>query len=262
MEIKLADGEAIDVSTGGVSLGKLDSDGLTGVKKLSVADGGKTVSITPTTVYTKQGSAAAKSIDWPANQGTLALTAGPNHAGNLAALDAQGNPTDAGWTAGDLARYALVAKSISNNAVALDDRACNYVDAHSLGSSDSLDVDFPILVDGKARDFALAVECGANPPTISYAAFVTIMAEDASFLTPEEGMNIYSFTEFKTNMFLAARKTVDTVVVNTPESGDQLLLAMQKRGIDTTGVNTFGQAATALGVDPDTATISTVLENI
>ena len=173
--------------------------------------------------------------------------------GDLAALDKWGNPVDAGWTAGDLARYSLTDKTIVNNAVALDDRACNYIDARTLDSSDSLDIDFPALVDGKARDFVLAVECGANPPTISYAAFVTIMAEDASTLTPEEGMNIYSFTEFKTNMFIAARKLVSTVVDNSPESGDQLLLAMQKRGIDTTGITNFGGVETALGLG-DTAT--------
>ena len=144
--------------------------------------------------------------------------------------------------------YALVAKTIENGAVTLDDRAYNYVDARALGSSDSLDIDFPALVDGKSRDFVLAVECGANPPAISYAAFVTIMAEDASSLTPEEGMNIYAFTEFKTNMFLASRKTVDTVVDNSPESVDQLLLAMQKRGIDITGITDFGGVATALGL--------------
>ena len=149
--------------------------------------------------------------------------------------------------------YSLVVKEIENGTVSLDDRADNYVDARALGSSDSLDVDFPVLVDGRSRDFVLAVECGENPPTISYAAFATIMAEDASTLTPEPGMNIYAFTEFKTNMFLAACKTVDTVVVNTPESSNQVLLAMQKRGIDTTNITDFGEVANTLGLG-DTAT--------
>ena len=149
--------------------------------------------------------------------------------------------------------YSLVVKEIKNGAVSLDDRADNYVDARTLSPSDSLDIDFPVLVDGRSRDFVLAVECGANPPTISYAAFATIMAEDASTLAPEPGMNIYAFTEFKTNMFLAARKTVDTVVVNTPESSDQVLLAMQKRGIDTTNITDFGEVANTLGLG-DTAT--------
>lgn len=149
--------------------------------------------------------------------------------------------------------YSLVVKEIKNGTVSLDDRADNYVDARTLRSSDSLDIDFPTIVDGKSRDFVLAVECGENPPTISYAAFVTIMAEDASTLAPEQGMNIYSFTEFKPNRFLAARKTVDTVVVNTPESADQMLIAMQKRGIDTTNITDFGVVADTLGLD-DTAT--------
>ena len=149
--------------------------------------------------------------------------------------------------------YSIVVKEIKNGTVSLDDRADNYVDARTLGTSDSLDIDFPVLVNGRSRDFVLAVECGENPPTISYAAFATIMAEDASTLTPEPGMNIYAFTEFKTNMFLAARKTVDTVVVNTPESSNQVLLAMQKRGIDTTNITDFGKVANTLGLG-DTAT--------
>ena len=149
--------------------------------------------------------------------------------------------------------YSLVVKEIKNGTVSLDDRADNYVDARTLGTSGSLDIDFPVLVDGRSRDFVLAIECGENPPTISYAAFATIMSEDASTLTPEPGMNIYAFTEFKTNMFLVARKTVATVVVNTPESSNQVLLAMQKRGIDTTNITDFGKVANTLGLG-DTAT--------
>ena len=156
-------------------------------------------------------------------------------------------------------RYSLVTKTISGGAVTLDDRADNYVDARTLGSSDSLDIDFPALVDGKSRDFVLAVECGANPPTISYAAFVTIMAEDASTLTPEHGMNIYAFTEFKTNMFIASRKLISTVVDNSPESGVQLLLAMQKRGIDTSNITDFGGVETALGLS-DSATLQDAID--
>ena len=147
--------------------------------------------------------------------------------------------------------YALVEKTPdAEDAVALDDRACNYVDARSRSS---LVIEFPEQVAGKSRNFVLAVECGANPPTISYAAFVTIMAADAATLTPEEGMNFYSFTEFKTNMFIASRKLIATVVDNSPESGDQLMLAMQDRGIDTTGITDFGGVETALGLsDTDT----------
>jgi hypothetical protein len=90
--------------------------------------------------------------------------------------------------------------------------------------------------------------CGINP-------------EDASTLTPEEGMNVYSFTEFKTNMFIAERKLVSTVVDNSPESGVQLLLAMQKRGIDTTGITDFGGVETALGLG-DTATLQDAIDAV
>lgn len=179
-------------------------------------------------------------IDLPEKNGTFALTSDI-----AAAISGKANKSEL--------PYSLVVKKIENGTVSLDDRADNYVDARTLGTSDSLDIDFPVLVDGRSRDFVLAVECGENPPTISYAAFATIMAEDASTLTPEPGMNIYAFTEFKTNMFLAARKTVDTVVVNTPESSNQVLLAMQKRGIDTTNITDFGKVANTLGLG-DTAT--------
>ena len=179
-------------------------------------------------------------IDLPEKNGTFALTSDIEDA-----VKGKANKAEL--------PYSLVVKDIENGSVSLDDRADNYVDARALGSSDSLDVDFPVLVDGRSRDFVLAVECGENPPTISYAAFATIMAEDASTLAPEPGMNIYAFTEFKTNMFLAARKTVDTVVVNTPESSNQVLLAMQKRGIDTTNITDFGEVANTLGLG-DTAT--------
>lgn len=179
-------------------------------------------------------------IDLPEKNGTFALTSDIEDA-----ISGKANKSEL--------PYSLVVKEIENGTVSLDDHAENYVDARTLGSSDSLDIDFPVLVDGRSRDFVLAVECGENPPTISYAAFATIMAEDASTLTPEPGMNIYAFTEFKTNMFLVARKTVDTVVVNTPESSNQVLLAMQKRGIDTTNITDFGKVANTLGLG-DTAT--------
>ena len=179
-------------------------------------------------------------INLPEKNGTFALTSDIEDA-----ISGKANKSEL--------PYSLVVKEIKNGTVSLDDRADNYVDARTLGTSDSLDIDFPVLVDGRSRDFVLAIECGENPPTISYAAFATIMSEDASTLTPEPGMNIYAFTEFKTNMFLAARKTVDTVVVNTPESSDQVLLAMQKRGIDTTNITDFGKVANTLGL-VDTAT--------
>ncbi|MBQ1428369.1 MAG: hypothetical protein IIZ06_01755, partial [Kiritimatiellae bacterium] len=89
----------------------------------------------------------------PVHDGTIALAAPNPTAGNLAALDASGNPTDAGWTAGELARYSLVTKTINNGAVTLDDRAINAVAVSS--SLASLTVNFPTATSGKVRDFAM-----------------------------------------------------------------------------------------------------------
>ena len=205
---------------------------------------------------------AATKTDAEAKADKSALQAEVNRA-QAAETQLTTKTNDLGTTKADRTElpYSLVVKEIENGSVSLDDRADNYVDARALGSSDSLDIDFPTLVDGRSRDFVFAVECGANPPTISYAAFATIMAEDASTLAPEPGMNIYAFTEFKTNMFLAARKTVSTVVVNTPESSDQVLLAMQKRGIDTTNITDFGKVANTLGLG-DTATPQDVIDAV
>ena len=148
--------------------------------------------------------------------------------------------------------YSLVTKTVANGAVTLDDRACNYVDATSLAA---LDIEFPAYQEGKMRDFLFAVECGATPPNISYASYITIMAEDADMLVPEEGMNVYSFTEFRPNKFIAHRKTIVNAVVNVPQTGEQLLDAMRQKGISTTEVNTFGQAATALGLSGGSLTV-------
>ena len=177
--------------------------------------------------------------------------------GNLAKFDANGNPVDSTIPAVNVALkseipYSLVTKTVANGAVTLDDHACNYVDATSLAA---LDIEFPTYQEGKMRDFLFAVECGAPPPNISYASYITIMAEDADMLVPEDGMNVYSFTEFRPNKFIAHRKTIVNAVVNVPQTGVQLLDAMRQKGISTTGVNTFGQAATALGLSGGSLTV-------
>ena len=96
--------------------------------------------------------------------------------GNLAALDANGNPTDAGWTADDLARYALTTKTISNNAVTLDDRASNAVTISATLSPNTLTINFPTAPTGKLRDFAmrLNIAAGVTAPEIAWPQGVTL----------------------------------------------------------------------------------------
>lgn len=91
--------------------------------------------------------------------GTLALAAPNPTAGHLAALDANGNPTDSGIAAGDLARYALVTPTLSNGAATLADRACNAVTAAAT-------LTLPAAVSGHARDLIVDVDNSAGATDI------------------------------------------------------------------------------------------------
>jgi len=111
----------------------------------------------------------------------FALTAGPNHTGNLAALDEQGNPTDSTIPAANVAvkgeiPYILVTKTISNNAVTLDDRASNAVTISATLSPNTLTINFPTAPTGKLRDFAmrLNIAAGVTAPEIAWPQGVTL----------------------------------------------------------------------------------------
>ena len=165
--------------------------------------------------------------------------------GNLAALDANGNPTDsgiaktsvatmpqtgldnnlvkigsaggledAGWTAGDLARYALTTKTISNNAVTLDDRAINAVAVSS--SLASLTVNFPTATSGKVRDFGLRLSVASGittAPEIVLPQGITF--ENADGTVPEIGADgaatILYFTETAAGVFLVKGEVVTAI---------------------------------------------------
>ena len=153
-------------------------------------------------------------IIFPNTGGTLALTAGTGHTGNLAALDAQGNPTDAGWTAGDLARYALTTKTISNGAVTLDDRAINAVAVSS--SLASLTVNFPTATSGKARDFGLRLSVASGITTAPELVLPQgITFENADGEVPEIGADgaatILYFTETTAGVFLVKGEVVTAI---------------------------------------------------
>ena len=57
----------------------------------------------------RDGTANNKKLTFPESGGTLALTVGTGHAGNLAEFDANGNPTDSGKKAGDFADTTALA---------------------------------------------------------------------------------------------------------------------------------------------------------
>lgn len=154
-------------------------------------------------------------------------------------------------------RYDLVEKV--GDSVTLDDRACNYMDATTLSD---LVITFPPFVTGKVRDFIIILECSADTPTISYESFITLEGEDGVDLTPEEGVNVYFFTEVMPWRFVVARKLVTKLVENIPVTASQLLRAMAERGIDSTAGN-FADVMTTLGLtDTDTITnaVNTVMK--
>lgn len=135
-------------------------------------------------------------------------------AGNLAALDAQGNPTDAGWTAGDLARYSLTTKTISNGAVTLDDRAINAVAVDSTLAS--LTINFPTAASGKVRDFGLRLSVASGITTAPELVLPQgITCENADGEVPEIGADgaatILYFTETASGVFLVKGEVVTAI---------------------------------------------------
>jgi hypothetical protein len=145
--------------------------------------------------------------------------------------------------AGDLARYSLTVKTASNNAVTLEDRACNYVDAKEI--SDYLAITFPSYVTDKIRDFIMILECSAYTPAISYESVITLEGEEDIDLTPEEGVNVYFFTEFDTGRFAVARKLITKLVDNIPVTGAQLLRIVAKQGVTA---SSYGDIMVNLGL--------------
>jgi hypothetical protein len=155
-----------------------------------------------------------RQINLPFTAGTLALAAPNSTTGNLAALDASGNPTDAGWTAGDLARYSLVAKTIDNGAVTLDDRAMNAVAVSSALAS--LTINFPTATSGKVRDFGLRLSVASGITTAPELVLPQgITFENADGEVPEIGADgaatILYFTETAAGVFLVKGEVVTAI---------------------------------------------------
>ena len=97
-------------------------------------------------------------------------------------------------------RYAFVDVSVVDGVAQLADRAINQVSADG-----AVTFAMPPSVDGKVRDF-LVDFVGES---VDFEG-VTILPRDGddSHLVPEEGTNIFAFTEIKPNTFLASRTKV------------------------------------------------------
>ena len=168
----------------------------------------------PTAIELPSGGAAILPTLAQGDSSTLALTAANPTAGNLAALDANGNPTDAGWTADNLARYALATKTISNGAVTLDDRAMNAVAVSSALAS--LTINFPTATSGRVRDFGLRLSVASGITTAPELVLPQgITCENADGEVPEIGADgaatILYFTETASGVFLVKGEVVTAI---------------------------------------------------
>ena len=160
-----------------------------------------------------------RQINLPFTAGTLALAAPNSTTGNLAALDASGNPTDSTIPATNVAvkgeiPYILVTKTISNNAVTLDDRAMNAVAVSS--SLASLTVNFPTATSGKVRDFGLRLSVASGITTAPELVLPQgITFENADGEVPEIGADgaatLLYFTETAAGVFLVKGEVVSAI---------------------------------------------------
>ena len=120
-------------------------------------------------------------VDIIARLAGKANRASPATAGNLASLDASGNPKDSSIPKTDVALkanipYSLVTQPIVNNAVILEDRASNSVTISATLSPNTLTINFLPALIGKVRDFAmrLNIAAGVTAPEIAWPQGVTL----------------------------------------------------------------------------------------
>lgn len=114
----------------------------------------------------------------------------------------------------DKTPYDLVAKTISNGAVSLDDRAINAVAVSS--SLASLTVNFPTATSGKARDFGLRLTVASGITTAPQIVLPQgVVCENADGEAPEIGADgaatILYFTETASGVFLVKGEVLQTI---------------------------------------------------
>ena len=81
--------------------------------------------------------------------------------------------------------YALVAKTIENGAVTLDDRASNAVTVSATLSPNTLTINFPAATSGKVRDFALRLNIASGVTAPELVLPQGVVCENADGEVPE-----------------------------------------------------------------------------
>ena len=147
-------------------------------------------------------------------------------------------------------RYAITTKtptvSSGTAAISLDDRTCNVSET----TAATVSLTFPAVINGRARDFLLLLDTtgSSSAPTLAYASYMTIVADEDADLAPIVGQNLYTFTEVARNVFAATRTPLVTIAEQVPQDTQSLISAASQAGYDMTNVSTPGQLATALGL--------------
>ena len=181
----------------------------------------------------------------PSSSGNLALAAASPTAGNLAALDASGNPTDSTIPAANVAvkgniPYSLGTPTVIDEAsletvegetvyygaATLANRTANIVQVTAATALDELRITFPAATSGKVRDFGLRVEIGTGSAALSAPSLVpiaptgeTIKIENADRAIPEladgtataKGVTLLYFSETAPGVFVVKGEQVEEV---------------------------------------------------
>jgi hypothetical protein len=178
--------------------------------------------------------------------GSIALAA-PSvaSAGNLAALDANGNPTDSQTPAADVALKSAIPYSLGTpiiidtassetvegetvyyGAATLADRTANIIQVTAATPLDELRITFPSATNGKVRDFGLRVEIGTGSAALAAPALVpiaptgeTIKIENADGTIPAladgtataKGVTLLYFSETAPGVFVVKGEQVEEV---------------------------------------------------
>lgn len=169
----------------------------------------------------------------------------PQTAGNLAALDAEGNPTDSLIPAANVAAkgdipYSLgtpavidtassetvEGETVNYGAATLADRTANIVQVTAATALDELRITFPAATSGKVRDFGLRVEIGTGSAALAAPALVpiaptgeTIKIENADGTIPAiadgtataKGVTLLYFSETAPGVFVVKGEQVEEV---------------------------------------------------
>ena len=230
--------------------GKLDKSGGTVTGTLQIGDNSaENIILNPSdatiTVEYIKNNYSSDSCYVPNGPGTLALAAANPTAGNLAALDANGNPTDSTIPAAHVALKSAIpytlgtpivintassetveGETVNYGAATLADRTANVVQVTAATALDELRITFPAATSGKVRDFGLRVEIGTGSAALTAPALVpiaptgeTIKIENADGTIPEladgtataKGVTLLYFSENAPGVFVVKGEQVEEV---------------------------------------------------